>query len=243
MQGNKAARALVGIDMKLTLLLVLAPLLAARAAEPAPGEYVLDGGRGMLRLVKKDGVARFSIDVVGANAHTCQLDGTWRGTTGAVDDADSPCSISLEAQPDGVEVKAKDEEACRAWCGARAWFDGRYLLRAPECAPKKVTAAREAFKAHYKAKRFVEARAALSPVLERCPRVVDRFELMWLRNDLALTLHHLGDDAKCRELLEPLRELGETPDDEVGATEPSFADELKKLAKATRTNAQLCRAR
>lgn len=151
------------------------------------------------------------------------------------------CSIELEAQPDGVDVRARNAEACRPWCGARAWFEGRYLSPIPECAAAKVKRARDAFKSHYNQKRYGEARATLAPVLERCKRVLDRFELMWVRNDLAVTLHHLGEDAACLDVLDAIRPLGEEPETEVGSTEPAFAEDLKRLARATRTNLQLCR--
>jgi len=226
-------------------LLVASPLVIAQVAEPtripAAGEYTLSGGMGTLQLGETNGAPFFAIEVVGANAHTCQLEGAWEEDTGTVSSGELSCSIEFEVQPDGVDVRARNAEACRQWCGARAWFEGRYLSPIPECAAAKVKRARDAFKSQYKQKRYGEARATLAPVLARCKRVLDRFELMWVRNDLAVTLHHLGEGAACLEVLDPIRPLGEEPETEVGSTEPAFAEELKRLARATRTNLRLCR--
>jgi hypothetical protein len=54
-----------------------------------------------------------------------------------------------------------------------------------------------------------------------------------------VTLHALHDDAGCRRVLEPLRDLA--ADDDPGAAEPAFKEELTRLASATRFNLQLCR--
>ena len=72
--------------------------------------------------------------------------------------------------------------------------------------------------------------------------MVYRTELARIRNDLAITLHHLGDDQGCRRTLEPLRGLADAPDEDLAAGEPALHDTYVELAKATRTNLKLCRA-
>jgi hypothetical protein len=133
-------------------------------------------------------------------------------------------------------------EGCRMYCGMRADFDGRYLRPEPACLPDKIKQARDAAKKLYDRKKFKEARDALMPVLKACESALDRFDQLWIRNDLALMLHRSGDDDGCRKMLDPALELANQSDQDVGAGEPAFQDELQKIARATRTNLKLCSA-
>ena len=130
--------------------------------------------------------------------------------------------------------------ACHNYCGARGSFAGKYILPTPECRSAAVTATRAKFKKRYDAKDYAGARELLAGLLKSCTPVIDRFDLMWIRNDLALTQHHAGDDAGCLATLQPLEDLANEKPEDVGGTEPSFADLWKKIAKATRTNRALC---
>jgi hypothetical protein len=219
-------------------LLVAAALWTAPPSSPAPGEYVLEGGNGTLTITRVAKALSFKLEVIGANAHVCELEGTVTGDLGQVHS--DACAVQLKVKGDAVEVAAKDAEACRSWCGARAWFGGRYLMPTPSCAAAQVKASRGAFKRHSAAHAFAEAKADLTPLLERCEPVLSRFDLWWIRNDLAITLHHLGDDAGCRSVLEPMTQLARTPDDELGGAEPAFEDLYRKVAKATRANLKAC---
>ncbi len=215
---------------------VLISLAVCAAPAPKAGTYVLTGGHGSLVL----GQGHFAIEVLGANAHQCQLDGAWAGQTGTVADATLPCVVKLVPAADGVEVSAVDAGQCASYCGARAWFEGRYLTPPAGCGAAEVKQARARFTAQYQRKRFSEAVATLTPVIERCQKVLDRFESAWVRNDLALAQHHAGDDAACLRTLEPLSDYRDVPMEEVGGAEPSFTELHQKLARATRTNARLC---
>ena len=208
------------------------------APPPLAGVYILEGGGGTLTIARTPKALTFQIEVMGTNAHTCSVEGVVVGTEGRVT-ADA-CVVHLEVVGNGVQVSAGDAEACRGWCGARAWFEGRYLTPAPTCRDARVKAARAAFKKHYAAKAWAAAKADLLPLLATCAPLLFRFDLAWIRNDLSITLHHLGDDAGCLKVLEPLRELAGSPDDELGGSEPMFEDEYRKLAKATRTNLAAC---
>ncbi len=220
--------------------MVLVVLLALQAA-PAPGVYVLDGGNGSLTIAQKGAATHFDIQVTGGNAHQCQLEGSVKGDQGQV--TDDACTVRFTATKGGLEVKALSDEPCRAWCGMRAWFEGRYLVPSEGCTAKAIDAARARFKQHYAAKAWALAKADLQPLLDTCTPQLFRLDHWWIRNDLAVTLHHLGDDAQCLRTLAPMEELAAQPDDEVGAAEPTFQDEYLKLAKATRTNVKLCGAK
>jgi hypothetical protein len=142
---------------------------------------------------------------------------------------------------EGVSVKSLDDEACRHWCGARAWLEDTYLVVPPACLPKQVKAARAAFSQHSQRKQWALARGDLQPVLEQCAELLDFSLQAWLRNDLAVTLHHLKDDARCLKVLEPLRELASHVSDEVVSPgQPSYEEEFRALARATVTNLALC---
>ena len=236
-----------GAALCLTLGWVLRAMPAGAAAPSAvpPGEYIYEGGRGSLKVKGSPGQAQtFSIDTVGGNGHTCSLEGDLKGLEGHVADEDhppEPCTLSLELSgANAVEVSGSD--ACRGFCGMRATFEGKYILPTPECRPAAVTATRAKFKKRYDAKDYAGARELLAGLLKSCTPVIDAFDVMWIRNDLAIAQHHAGDDAGCRATLQPLEHLAKEDPDDVGAGEPAVADDLKKIAKATRTNLALCAA-
>lgn len=211
-------------------------LAAILGAAPPPGTYVFEGGFGTLVLEKKT----FAIDVTGANAHVCSIKGAWSGKTGVANDEGSRCDVTFEFTNGAVKVEAPDTEDCRAYCGARASFDGTYLVPPKGCARAEVKRTRDRFKAQFDKKEFAAAVTTLSPLLDTCTRVIDRFGLMWIRNDLALAQHRAGDDAACLATLEPLAEYRDAPLGEPLGSEPAFEEELARIAKATRTNAKLC---
>lgn len=194
-------------------------------------------GSGALTLRRAPKGLAFSIQVVGGNAHTCALDGTIEGRTGRAssDVDDEPCTFTVEPVPGALRITPAEGEACRVYCGARASFDGDYQVPNPICTAE----ARRRFARLYAAKKLAEGRDLLRPVLEQCTDQLDPFEMMWVRNDLALGLHHLGDDAGCLAVLEPLRELADT-DDDAPSGEPAYDEVRRRLAKATRTNLRLC---
>lgn len=204
-------------------------------AAPTAGTYIQQGGGGTLVL----GKGRFSIDSVGANAHLCSISGTWSGATGLANDEGETCKVTFEAKGDEVIVGSDGGPECRSYCGARAYFETSYFTPAKGCAPKEVTATRKRFKALYDKKDFGTAVTTLKPLLA-CENVVDRFDLMWIRNDLSLALHKAGDDAACLAMLEPLAEYRDASPDEPVGYEPAYEELLAKIAKATRTNAKLC---
>jgi hypothetical protein len=220
----------------------------AFARSPAPtfesGEYVTEAGWGSLTLgVASRGSQSFSIQAIGANAHTCDLDGSLSNGKATLEgfDAKSSCVVTIQRTGGGFKVEGTPD--CRAYCGARAGFDGEYLKPAPGCAPKEMTATRNRFQKLYDAKRPAEARAALEPLLANCARTTSEYESASIRNDLAVTFHKLKDFAACRAVLEPLAEEARMSDEQIrDGYPPADAEARISLAKSIRTNLKLCKS-
>lgn len=220
-------------------MLVLASLILAQTAI-TPGTYVTEGGWGSLELKK----STFHLQMLGGNAHTCELEGTWKGTQAQTKGDEGVCKIELKLHPGGgIEVDAnQDDEACRQWCGMRAWFADTFYTQPTACKPKALSLARASFAALYREKKYAEAKAVLAPLIESCGKTGSKFEVaMWL-NDLAITQHHLGDDQGCVKTLEPWAELASAAAEDIGMGEPAYEEPLKRIARATRTNLKLCGA-
>lgn len=207
-----------------------------------PGEYETEGGWGNLVLKQgKGGVLFFSIESVGANGHSCSVEGELHNGKATLEGSseDEPCLVTLVPLAEGIEVQA---DSCRDYCGARAGFDGTYLPLPPACTAKAIAATRKTFKQLYDARKFTAARAKLEPLLTVCERSLDPWTDGWIRNDVAVTLHKLGDLAGCRAVLEPWVEEAERTDDELAQNLPPADAEMRApIVRATRTNLRLCR--
>lgn len=234
--------------MRRLLLTVLLAATPSWAAAPAiePGSYVTENSWGTLEIKPgRKGELRFDLNAMGGNGHTCGLEGTIRNGKASIrsDFSETACIVRFEKKGDGLEVSTPNADACRGWCGARAWFEGTYSRPPAQCRAQEMKATRKAFKKAYDRKSYAEARDTLAPLLEGCSKFLDTFDEYWIRNDLAITLHHLGDDAACLKTLEPLRALAASPDDEIGAGEPAYRESFLRVAKATRANLKLCGAK
>jgi hypothetical protein len=116
-----------------------------------------------------------------------------------------------------------------------------FLKPLAACTAKAMAATRRQFKQHYDAKRFAEARASLAPMFATCARFIDWLDEARIRNDLAVTLHKLGDFEGCRRHLEPLAKDAALTDAQVREDlPPTDADSYLPLVRATRTNLKLC---
>ena len=210
-----------------------------------PGEYVADGG--VVHLLLKPaigGVQTFTIETSGGNGHTCSLEGEARYGRAELEGMEDkvPCIVTMGMTPQGIDVKGAPYDACRFHCGMRATFEMLYFQPAPACAGKAVATTRKAFKRSYDAQQFQQARALLEPVLSDCARSLDWTETGRIRNDLAVTLHKLGDLAACRAVLAPLAEDAALSD--AGLREnyaPNDVDLVMPIVRATRTNLRLCK--
>lgn len=215
----------------ISLALAVAALLTAA---PADGEYLQSHGSGS--LVIKAGT--FKLETLGANGHTCLVEGKIKGELAHANEG--KCKLTFGVKGNVVDVKALHSEDCSEWCGARAWLEGEFTRPAPECTRQAVEETRASFKVLYDQKKWKEALAQLTPLLPKCEDMIGRFEVMWIRNDLAITLHHAGDDAACRKTLEPFGDLLTVKPDEYVTAEPSYDGLYQDIARAAQTNAKLC---
>ncbi len=237
--------------MRCVRILASAALLAGTClahAQLKPGEYVFEHGRsGVLRIAPGAGDAlKFHLSTVGSNFHTCELEGVIRKGEARMEDSAHdklPCIVTFKPAADGVVVASRHERTCNAYCGMRAHFEGTYLLPPPHCAPGEVRRTRTAFKALFDKKQYAQARATLTPVVQKCSALLSDYDEAWVRNDLALTQHRAGDNAACRETLLRWVDLARQSDDAIkNGYPPSDAEEMLRIARATRYNLKLCGA-
>jgi hypothetical protein len=228
--------------MALVACLTLPACVLAGTDTLRPGEYITEGGWGVLTIsTSGDRATHFSIEAVGGNGHTCSLEGEVRNLQSRldVDEPDKPCVVTFVPKPEGIDVSSIVSDVCRYFCGMRASFEGEYLRPDPGCGTKERSATREQFKQLYAAKSYAKASAVIEPFLIRCSKVMDWLEDGWVRNDLAITQYHLGRLADCRKTLEPLMEDAVKAEDELELP-PSDLESYLPIAKATRHNAKLC---
>ena len=231
----------------LSLIGALLAFPLAVQAQIKPGEYVFGAGYGDLRItVGKGGAFNFRLNALGANFHICELSGVIRNGESRMDDSANdklPCIVTFTPQQDGIVVASKHERACSVYCGARAHFEGTYALPPAGCEPTHVANTRRRFKAAYDGKRYAEARTLLTPIHEKCSKIINDLDQGWVSNDLAITQYRNGDSASCRNILQPWLELAQTPDATIKSDyPPSDADARLRIAHATRANMKLCGA-
>lgn len=227
-------------------LFLISCAVHAQTASIAPGEYIAGAGGGTLIVAPAVGDGQtFSIESFGINGHECSLAGVIRKLRAEVetDKGEAACVVEFALNGAAIEVKPKTEQACRYFCGMRAWFEDSYVRAPPGCTGQEVKQARAGFKTAYDGKDYARARTYLAPLLAQCTEVLSEFADGDIRNDLAVTLYHLGKLAECREVLDKIGYLVETSDAELReqySYAPSDADGYIAIARAARTNFRLC---
>lgn len=230
------------------LLLCTAAAWAAPSSSdsPPPGRYLRSGGNGSLTIQRdRTGTLHFAIESVGANCHTCSLDGTVEHGTGiAIGDTDNDtCRVTLRPAGNGaIPVAAETADSCRNFCGMRASFDGDYRIPPAGCSDNDRRARRAAALRGYRAGSYRAAADGLSALLQQCNRYMDGIERDWLRNDLALAQYHQGNADACLKTLQDT-EAGRVADENAlrDTLPPCDFDNVRKLAHATWHNQALCR--
>lgn len=242
---NKAISLLAAIIMALAA----APQCALaqsqdKAATPEPGEYISDGGWGNLSVThasNKD--TKFRIDALGANGHSCELDGEIRLGIATLDSGEKgkPCRVQFTPKGDGFAVKPLTSEECRYFCGMRATFDALYTKAIPGCENTARAQTRKKFKQLYDSKKYDEARQALEPLLSKCEKTIVWSEIGAIRNDLAITQYHLHDYQACLDTLQPYNSLDAIEYGEgLKSSEPSSAEIYAGIIGPAQHNIKLC---
>lgn len=222
---------------------------AFSSSDIKPGEYLRKGGSGTLTVKPTSANKQaFAIEAFGANTHICELEGVIQQNKAILDtgEGEKKCVISFQVTKQGIDVIVKEptHEQCRFFCGARASFDGMYLVPENGCSDAERQSTRKRFIDFYKQKNYAKAQAQLEPILQRCSKTLHMFEGGDIRNDLAITQYHLNDYAGCLKTLEPLVEYaGMTSDQLKENFAPSDAEVMAATAKAAKTNISLCSAK
>jgi hypothetical protein len=126
-------------------------------------------------------------------------------------------------------IDARNERLAKALVDR---FPAFSLLAEPAACERKAFARQKAaFYLAYSHQDYQGAQALLDPIL-RCRGAP--------LNDMAVTLHHLGDDKACVAVLGPLLELAKTPEASMPTAPRRYWDQQRKLARQTRTNLRLC---
>lgn len=222
-------------------VVALAACALAWAAAPRAGLYAAEGGAGELRIDAARSGLRFSIESLGANGHTCSLEGEVRGGVGTVDSDDDTCRVALQPAGDGYEVEALTPETCRLWCGMRAGFEATYRPLPPACGATRYDARRAAFLALYKARRYREALAEATSPRDECGWSRWFIDADALANDIAITQYHLKRPADCLATLKST--IGwdfRRVEDASEELAPADAIGYAPVARATITNRRLC---
>ena len=212
----------------------------------APGSYEREGGWGTFDVGRANsgGDQPFKIETVGATYHLCNVEGNLRDGRATVVDVPNtpPCIVNFKPFSGGIEIDTDGpQDACRAYCGMRAWFTGKFLQPAPGCSRDQRAQTKQTYKAAYDRRAYTDARSLLAPLLDHCKALLSVVDEGMIRNDLALTQHRLGDNASCRRTLDPLARFAHMSDAYVRERYPlSNVDEYTTLARATRFNFNLC---
>ena len=220
--------------------------LRANAAGPVAGEYATQPGWGSLVIsADAQGRPRFELSTVGGNGHMCELGGSLQGTNASTDDGVDACRMTFDSDGARVSVQAVTEEACRAYCGMRAGFEGEYAVLPAACSRSARERRNTAFLSDYKAKRFPAALARLEGLERECGSFFDWLEADRFANDKAITLFHLGRPGECVAVLDNTLAADSHDEeslDETAQLPPSDRDLYLPIARAAWFNRDRCKA-
>jgi hypothetical protein len=230
----------IAIHAVCAFVMVSANMTLAQISTPAEGDYVInDGVWGTLQVQPR---GKFRIETIGANGHTCELDGVIIG--GKSTPQKSECQVTFSSDGPDVNVTTNGGGKCVGFCGARSWFEGRYRKPPPSCENKKVQATRKQFQREYQTKNYSAALETIKPVAAQCKQFLYWIDLGWVLNDLALTQFKLGDRASCIRTLQSLAPDAALSDEQItGKFPPADSDMYLPVVHATRTNLKLCSRR
>lgn len=184
-------------------MLVWLVAFGVAAAGPAPGQYSTKHGWGSLQVSDKGGARHLEIFAVGANGHSCSLEGTLQGDKAEVSDVgDAPCKLSFKPLAGGFNIAALTQDSCRYYCGIRAHFEGDYLRLPAGCTSAGSSRRREAYLRDYRGKRYAEALAGMQAFAGECGEFLNWLDRDRFANDRALTLLRLNRPQECLTALD-----------------------------------------
>jgi hypothetical protein len=225
----------------------LVPLVAAAAEVPAPtpGQYFRQYDTGTLTISKDaSGKLTFEVNSVGGNCHECSITGSIEKGVGHGDpwaNEDSKCYVSFTKIASGFSVEAKTPDECKAYCGARAGFDGDYTTPPKGCSASEQEATRATFLDLYRSKSYASAVAVLEPLVTRCREFIHWITIDQIRNDLAIAQLRAGNAAQCLKTLQSTT-AWESKDEEAlnERLPPCDFTNYVDVAKMTWFNRKLC---
>jgi hypothetical protein len=228
------------------LMVVMTTTHSALAQTPPNGEYLTSSGSLSIRP-GKGGSSTFQIDTVGANFHLCSLNGMVKDGMGYVEDeekSEPQCLILFTIEKGRINVSTQSDSACRRYCGARAMFEGTYLLPPAGCKLSVREVTRKSFLASYRSKDYSHAYDTLNEMYQQCHDFLNRVEIDSVRNDLAIAQFHLGHKEACLDILKDTIGATQTDEDKLSETRMPPGDFYAYLpiAKATWHNLKLCRS-
>jgi len=243
--------------LMLRLCWLFVPLVGNAASTVGPleiGDYATEGGWGHLSI-KRDAHSdlRFQIHAIGANRHSCDLEGSIEGNTGRATEGDvsfPPCLVAFERNAAAITVGVSSDGAdnfqnCRSYCGMRAIFEGTYVALPPGCESAERRRSHDGFLRLYQSGDYAKALEVVRTLQTTCGKFLAAFdEVDSVHNDAAITLHHLGDDNACLQELAKTKAAmskgeAELRKDMAGA--PADFDLYLPVAKATWFNLKVCR--
>ena len=223
----------------------------------ATGEYGREGGGGTLTVSSStSGKQSFSLSAAGVNGHSCGFSGSIENGQGHVN-VGTPgepyiCTVALEKTGDSLSVAllVNDESAlmrCHtSMCGARAGFDGTYVLLPASCTNAARQQTRESFVHAFRSGDYQQAADLFEGLEAQCARYLNWLEGEQIHNNLAIALHRMGRDAEClRELSKteaaPLADESKLRERFIGA--PYDLEEYLPVARTTWKVQKACRGR
>ena len=228
----------------LTLTLCSIPLLP-HAQQIIPGEYVSEGAYSKLNITT-DKTGKLSFSIHSQAEGTCDMKGEIVGGKATLRKTSMKqnCVLRFTQKKNEIAVDASIDICEQHYCSLASITD--QYFQPPTCSTAERSQARKEFKTLYDKKDYVAALAKLEPVLNNCGKILDRLELGWLRNDVALAQYKLQMPERCMATLQPLVEDTTVSDTILANYCDSCTDEFNakyhSMIKATRTNLRLCKS-
>lgn len=230
--------------LQLCIVLVLcstSPL--SQAQQIIPGEYVSEGAYSKLNITTdKAGKLSFSIHSQGEGSCDMKGDIVAGKATLRKSGTKQNCVLRFTQKKNEIAVDGSIDICEQNHCSLASITEQYFQL--PTCSTAERSQTRKEFKVLYDKKDYASALAKLEPILANCGKILDRLELGWLRNDVALAQYKMQMPDRCTATLQPLAEDAALSDTILETYCDSCTDEINtkyhSMIKATRTNLKLC---